>query len=262
MSQILYLYGIARALDPAVLSGNEAVDGSDRFEVLSEAGLSALVSPVDAARFSQDEIDRQSDDLEWIGAIAWRHQNVLSAVMNATTIIPLRAFTLFSSEETLRSFLRDDQERLSAVLDRIGGCEEWTLRIDLESTTWGEAAARQDPRVLELEAEITSATPGRRFLLVKKLEDEKTRASRESESRMVNAVEDRLRERLQAPMVLENREMKHGSSPQFSLLVERGRGTEIETLRNELEREHKREGLRFVLTGPWPPYSFVEEREA
>src|SRR5258706_346150 len=97
------------------------------------------------------------------------------------TIIPLRAFTLFVSEESLRRHLESERARLTKLLDRLDGKQEWTLRIEFDPQLWSEALVRRVDGLRALSDEIAAAAAGKAFLLRKKLDDEKKRASREAE---------------------------------------------------------------------------------
>ena len=94
MGEVLYVYAIGRD-GHQLPQGIEAVDGSDRLSAVGSDGLTAFVTPVDDVDFSQGVIDARAKDVEWLGALGYRHQNVMVALMRGGTIIPLRAFTLF-----------------------------------------------------------------------------------------------------------------------------------------------------------------------
>src|SRR6059058_4210518 len=129
MPDILYVYAIARAGQP-MPPRVEAIDGSDRLEKITAGDLAAFITPVDDVDFSQGVIDARAKDVEWLGAIGYRHQSVMSALMHGGTIIPLRAFTLFASDESLRRHLEDEGARFRKLLERLDGKQEWTLRVE------------------------------------------------------------------------------------------------------------------------------------
>src|SRR6266702_4765244 len=112
---ILYVYAVGRTGHP-LPDDVEAVDGG---------GLTAFFAPVDPAEFSQPVIDARSKDVEWLGAIGYRHQNVMAGLMRGGTIIPLRAFTLFANEESLRRYIDGERETFTRILDRLEGRQEW-----------------------------------------------------------------------------------------------------------------------------------------
>src|SRR5688572_23284131 len=192
MPSVLYVYAITR--DP-VTPECEAVDGSRRFGTTTMDELCAVFTPVDSAAFSQEVIDSRAGDLEWLGSIGYRHQQVMNELMKRTALVPLRAFSLFSSEEAVRSYLHENRDLLAKTLARLAGRQEWTLRIELEPEKWSEAVTSRIETLRGLHSEIADAAPGRAFLLRKKLEDEKKKASQAAEDDLVAEIEQAVMEK-------------------------------------------------------------------
>lgn len=255
MPDILYVYAIARAGHP-LPERVEAIDGSDRIEAVA-GQLAAFVTPVDDVDFSQGVIDARAKDVEWLGAIGYRHQSVMNALMHGGTIIPLRAFTLFASEESLRRHLESERARLEKLLDRLDGKQEWTLRIEFDPQLWSEALVRRVDSLRALSDEIAAASSGKAFLLRKKLDDEKKRASREAEQQVMSEVERDVLAKLACDTVAETRRQRSGAFPQINVLIDRDEEARLEELRDELARRYAAEGVTLALTGPWPPYTFA-----
>ncbi len=256
MPDILYVYAITRAGHP-MPEWVEAVDGSDRLNVVLSGELAAFVTPVDDVDFSQGVIDARAKDVEWLGSIGYRHQSVMNALMHGGTIIPLRAFTLFASEESVRRHLESERARLVKLLDRLNGKQEWTLRIEFDPQLWSEALVRRVDPLRALSDEIAGAATGKAFLLRKKLDDEKKRASREAEQQVVSEVERAVMEKLACDTVAETRQQRSGAFPQINVLIERDEEARLEELRDALARRYAAEGVTLALTGPWPPYTFA-----
>lgn len=259
MASILYVYAITR---DAVTPHGEAIDGSDRFGSIAAGPLSAVFTPVDPAGFSQEVIDQRASDLEWLGAIGYRHQAVMVELMKLTAIVPLRAFTLFSGEAALREYLETHAEALGRTLERIGGREEWTLQIEFDPAKWSEAMSARVGSLRALQDEIAAATPGKAFLLRKKFEEEKKRASREAEQHLVAEIEAEILSTLRAQTVSESRERRDGAFPQINVLLNRDEESLVMDLRDRLAARYEPEGVTLAVTGPWPPYTFVAEPEA
>jgi hypothetical protein len=256
MPEILYVYAIGRAGHP-LPERVEAVDGSDRLEAVAAGELAAFFTPVDDVDFSQGVIDARAKDVEWLGGIGFRHQSVMNALMHGGTIVPLRAFTLFASAESLRRHLDAESARLSKLLERLDGKQEWTLRIEFDPQLWSEALVRRVESLRALSEEIAGAAAGKAFLLRKKLDDEKKRASREAEQQVMSEVEQEVLATLACDAVAETRQQRSGAFPQINVLIERDEESRLETLRDELTRRYAAEGVTLALTGPWPPYTFA-----
>jgi hypothetical protein len=254
--EVLYVYAIGRS-GHAVPERVEAVDGSDHIASVEADGLTAFYTAVDAVEFSQPVIDSRSKDVEWLGAIGYRHQSVMAALMQGGTVIPLRAFTLFASETTLRNHLHSEGQLFKKILERLDGKQEWTLRIEFDPARWSEALVRRVDELRRLAGEIDRAAEGKAFLLRKKLDDEKKRASREAEQKVVAEVEEAVARKLACDAVAETRQQRSGAFPQINVLINRDEEGRLQELRNELERRYDADGVTLALTGPWPPYSFA-----
>ena len=235
----------------------EVIDGSDHLASVRADSLCAFYSSVDGADFSQPVIDARSKDVEWLGSIGYRHQSVMAALMRGGTVIPLRAFTLFANESSLRSHLLQDVKTFTAILDRLNGKQEWTLRIEFDPERWNEALVRRVDTLRTLAGEIEQAAAGKAYLLRKKLEEEKKRASREAEEKVVGEVEGQVMEKLACDTIAESRVQRGGGFPQINVLINRDEESRLQELRDDLSRRYEADGVTLALTGPWPPYTFA-----
>lgn len=254
MDTVLYVYAVTR---DAVTPDCEAIDQTRHFGSVSVGELSAVFTPVAAAEMSQDVIDRRASDLEWLGAIGYRHQAVVSELMKLTAIVPLRAFTLFSGAEALRAYLDEHRDALSSSLQRLDGKQEWTLRIELEPQRWSDALVGRVESLRELQQQIDTSAPGKAFLLRKKLDDERKRASREAEQQLVAEIEQAVTSKLACDTVAESRERRDGAFPQITVLIPRDEEATLTELQATLAERYADEGVTLAVTGPWPPYTFA-----
>ena len=249
MPEVLYVYAIGRA-------GHALPDELD-VVALDVDGLTAFYAVVDAVEYSQAVIDARSKDVEWLGAIGYRHQSVMSALMRGGTVIPLRAFTLFANQSSLRNHLEKEREHFLRILDRIDGKQEWTLRIEFRPEQWNEALVSRFDSLQKLADDIKQAAEGKAYLLRKKLDDEKKRVSRDAEMQVVGEVEKAVMEKLKCDTVAESRLQRGGAFPQINVLINRDEEARLQELSEELTRRYEPEGVTLALTGPWPPYTFA-----
>ena len=251
---VLYVYAITRE---AVAPQGEAIDQSQHFAALPVDGVCAVYTAVSGEEFSQEVIDRRAGDLEWLGAIGYRHQNVIAELMKSTAVVPLRAFTMFSSESTLRDYLQQNRDVLTRLLDRLDGEHEWTLRVEFDPQRWSEALVGRVDSLRTLAAEIESASAGKAFLLRKKLDEERKRASREAEQQVVADIEAEVIEKLACDTLAESRLQREGAFPQINVLIDRDEEARLQELHAALLDRYAGDGVTLAMTGPWPPYSFT-----
>lgn len=251
---MLYVYAITR---DAVTPRSEAVDQSQNFTTVTAGGVCAIATPVDAAEFSQESIDGHSGNLDWLGAIGYRHQGVVADLMRQTPIIPLRAFSLFSNEDALRKYLSANAEQFKSMLKRLAGKQEWTLRIEFEPERWSESLTSRVDTLRTLASDIEKATEGKAFLLRKKLEEAKKSASKEAEQEVVGEIERAVLDKLRCDTVAESRQQRSGAFPQINVLLNRDEEARLQEMQNDLNDRYSGQGVTVAVTGPWPPYSFV-----
>ncbi len=55
----------------------------------------------------------------------------------------------------------------------------------------------------------------------------------------------------------ESRERRDGAFPQINVLLNRDEDARLQELRDALAQRYESEGVTVALTGPWPPYTFV-----
>ena len=257
---LVYVYAIAHVFEPEALKDLPAgVSGRKEFGVTGNGELTALYSPVDAEAFSQPTIDSKSGDLEWLGALGYAHQAVVSHLAQSTTIVPLRAFTLFSQAESLVDYLDDHEDDLVPLLEALEGKEEWTVRVELDAEKWNQALVKRVAALDELDRAASGASSGKSFLIRKQMEEKKKDAAREAENHLLEEIRSRIESELKVDVLVEGRQKKAGSFPQINVLIERGRAGELDKLRALLAAGYADEGVTLALTGPWPPYSFVAQ---
>lgn len=251
---VLYVYAVARR---AVRPDAEAVDGTREFGAVTRSGISAIYTPVPRDEYSQDAVDRRAGNLEWLGAVGYRHQGVVAELMRQTTIVPLRAFTLFSSEDSLARWLDESSSQLLKVLSRVEGKQEWTLRIEFDAQVWSDALTSRVKSLRDLSEEIATAAPGKAFLLRKKLDEEKKQASREGEEGLLAEIQTAIMDKLRSEVVAESREQRQGAFPQINVLINRDEEAILQELHRDLNDRYGREGVTLSISGPWPPYTFA-----
>jgi hypothetical protein len=257
--RVLYVYAITRN---AVMPRGEAIDCTENFVTVQSSGVSAVATPVSATEFSQEAIDSHAGDLEWLGAIGYRHQAVVAALMRETAIVPLRAFSLFSSEDAVRKYLAANAAVFVRVLDRLDGKQEWTLRIEFEPERWSESLTKRIDSLRSLTDDIDKAPPGKAFLLRKKLEEAKKAASKDAEQQIVTEIESAILDALRCETIAESRQERSGAFPQINVLINRDEESRLQEVQMKLNDRYASEGVTIALTGPWPPYSFAAMNNA
>jgi hypothetical protein len=191
-------------------------------------------------------------DLEWVGGRAAEHEAVVEEAAALGTVIPMKLFTLFSSDDRALEHVKKMRRSLDRVVDRIAGCEEWGLRVLFDEARAARAASTRSKKV----------TTGREFLMRKKaLEDEKRSFGARGRA-VVDDLYDRIAKsvrgarRRPAP----NRELAGRVLLDAVFLVPTPSVKKVKATVASSAKKLVEDGFDVTLTGPWPAYSFIGGR--
>ncbi len=152
------------------------------------------------------------------------HETVVEAVMSRRAVVPVRYGVHYSAEQALVADLRASAERLDASLELVRGRVELALRL-ADRTPLGPPES--------------TGRSGRGYL-----EGRRRKAA-------LTEITDALRGSTVATVIDEDR-----GGTTAALLIEAGR---VDTVcRAVADEAEARRMVGLSLTGPWPPYSFVE----
>jgi Gas vesicle synthesis protein GvpL/GvpF len=255
----LYAYAVvAASLDPAA-----APSGIDDGPVVTvRAGdIAALVTPIDSAAYDPERVAGQSKDLAWLGARAAAHDRVITWAVDQGTVIPLPLFSLFRDADGVRQMLARRGAELSQTLRVLGDAREYTVRVYRLDAQLRTALAARSAEVAELESRVSSATPGQRYLLERKLEqtrrEELDRVGRETGDEVFAALQSIARTTARDPVASQPAAAGHAVLNASFLVAARDVDAFRSTVTQLMERRGP-EGFRLEFTGPWAPYHFVQ----
>ena len=117
-----------------------AAGAPDSVELVSERGLSAIVGRVDLAEFGEEPLRRNLENRAWLEQAVASHDDVLSGVVGAASLVPFRFGTVFRDEDGVRAMLREREDELRGALDRLRGHVELGVKVFLVGTGQGEEA--------------------------------------------------------------------------------------------------------------------------
>ncbi len=261
-----YVYGIV-PLDGAMPPNLTGLDDAPvRLEPGEDARFAALVSILDGPDYTPEAIEAQSGDVDWLSPRAVAHDRVLTWASDHGIVVPMPMFSLFSGSAAVRDMLRDRETQLESTVRRIGEAREYALRIHRVDAELLAAIVPLSARLTELAAAATSAPPGQRYLLERKLEAEKRAEMRTVTQHIVDQIVSELcahaREvqRSPIPRVQDSESTRGTMVLNAAFLVATSEFAVFQQRLSEVVSRHQPHGFRFDFTGPWPAYHFVNER--
>ena len=186
------------------------------------------------------------------------HEAVVEALRRAMPLLPVRFGTVLPDIDAIVRSIEERYRLLESDLARLGETYEFGLlvRWNPTNTVDSESPAHREADVGSVEA-ASQAGDGRRYLQARVAEHQRERELRTRAERLAHAIDAAL-----ADEVIDQRRMLV-PTPQLALrstyLVEQARIDAFRSAFAQLRRSRPEHS--FLLSGPWPPYSFVTQPE-
>jgi hypothetical protein len=247
-----YVYCIAHRLTPLTLRGVDSgmPSGTAPRAVAFAPRLWLIASQVPLSAYGPGSIDGRLHDLDWVSAAALAHDAVVERTgrLRGATVVPMKLFTLFSTPEKAVEGMRARKPEIDAIVKRVRGCSEWGVRV-----------VRATPAV---DAPAGSIKSGTAFLQAKKQARDRIR---EDGRRAADAAASIYRDRGRAAKQARRRPAPDGATAppllDAAFLVSNTGAAKFKSLVRKAGQECRAAGAELTLTGPWPPYNFVEGGE-
>jgi hypothetical protein len=261
----LYLYGIVlfEELEKTEVPSIIGID-QKRSTVLNFKDLAAVITPVNPLNFSQQQIDLQLKDPDWLKEKAFHHHKCISAIHSQLTILPMSFCTIFQKEENLISLLNEQYEVILQKLIKLKEKQEWNIKIYCNSEQAFSYVVNHNPAVLELRENIATMPKGKQFIMKKKLNQLITAELESEQSQWWHQIEQKLKlifaeSKLRKIWGREVTERKDDMIVNCDFLIDKRKSEQFLTKIQELEQEFSVLGCTFQVSGPWPPYHFSKE---
>jgi hypothetical protein len=244
-----YVYCLVHsAKAPSVRGVPDSVPGAGVPRLLAlDRDVWAVVADAPLERFAGEAIQQEMQDVESLSRHAFAHASVIEFFFRrAPAVIPLKLFTVFSSDESARAHVRGRLAPLKRMFTALRGLEEWGVRIIA-----GEVE----------EEGVGTLDSGRDYLQLKKRLHEHMGAPSRATVRAVNGG-------LRSLGRLASKTRKEMFPPP-------GRGRPYVLGASFLVKAKQRmawkrqaagiasalavKGHRLEMNGPWPPYHFVSK---
>lgn len=217
------------------------------------AGRKLWIVAADAPvrRFNEAEINRRLSDVDWVSRVAVGHERVVAAFIQADAVLPMKLFTIFSSDARAAAHLQAEHAHVERVLARVAKHDEWGVRLVFDGAKAPRATASKAP-----------ATTGTSYLAQKKgqrdarveLVERSREAATDLYERLAAAASDaRRRGASELPA-------SHASLLlDAAFLVPRSRAARFRASVAAQAKALLPRGYHVSVTGPWPPYTFMSE---
>lgn len=264
-TDFIYLYGVIlseelqRAEVPALIGIDQK-----KASVINFKELAAIITPVNPLKFSQQQIELQLKDPDWLKEKAFHHHECISTIHTHFTILPMSFCTIFQKEENLITLLNEQYDVILKQLIRFKEKQEWNLKIYCNSEQAFSYVVHHNPSVLELKANIANMPKGKQFIMKKKLDQLITVELENEQSLWWHQIEQKLQSIISVSKLRKNwgREITERNDDMIvncDFLIDKKKAEQFLTKVQELEWTFSELGCTFQVSGPWPPYHFSKE---
>jgi len=256
MADGTYVYCVVASKEPPrPRRGLRGLSGTGPVRLLDvDRGLFLVVADAPLARYGQAAIARGLSDLDWVSRAAVAHEAVVESFMDARAVVPFKLFTIFSNDARALAYVRGQETQIRRVVKRVADHHEWGVRLVLSRN--GAASERARP------ATVTSSNRGVAYLAGKKARRDAASERAQRAREIAAALFDRMAARAQLARRRGASELPADTGPLLLdavFLVPRRRADGFRSLAAREAKTLARRGYGVTLSGPWPPYSFVQE---
>lgn len=212
-----------------------------RYLVISDA-------PLD--QFGEGPLGARLADLDWVSRAAVAHEAVIASFMpRADAVVPMKLFTLFTNDARALEQLRSGWTRVERVIRRLAKHEEWGVRLVFDDTRAPE------------DRDAAAAGSGRSYLVAKRRQHTAAAARRTNMRQVALDVVKTLR-----PLARDTRQRAVTTPPESrsrllldaAFLVSKSKAARFRAGAARHAKKIAPAGFALQITGPWPPYSFVD----
>jgi Gas vesicle synthesis protein GvpL/GvpF len=260
-SRCVWLYAVTdhMAAPPAgELNGAGVGGGAPR--ALRAAGLAGIVGDVDQREFGEAALRRNLEDLGWLEQTARAHHAVIEAAGKRGPVVPMRLATVYSSDASVLTMLRDRAADFRDALSRVGRCREWGVKAFAAAPADPDPGPQGPPG-----GQDPAGRPGTAYLKRRRAQLASRTNGRQDAVAGAGAVHAELTRlsvaaRLYPPQAPQLAGQTTPMVLNAAYLVADERAGEFAAAVDDLTGRHR--SVRLDLTGPWPAYSFVGGSEA
>ena len=80
-------------------------------------------------RYGEETINRKLSDLDWVSRAAIAHEAVVESFIDQRAVLPMKLFTIFTSDDRALEQVRGDRRRVDAIVKRVANQIEWGVRV-------------------------------------------------------------------------------------------------------------------------------------
>jgi hypothetical protein len=254
--QVVYAYCVVSETAPPDLAAlPPGMPGATRPRLIELAPRRFLVvADAPEEKYGEQAIERGLHDMAWVSACALAHEQVIEHFLGSKALLPMKLFTVFSSEAAATAAMKRGARRTAKLLDKLAGHIECGVRVRFLAPPAESAPP----------AASTLSGSGRAFLEAKKQSHDARRTALATASQAAAALRAALDGPAAETRALEPPEgvVPGGLLLDAAYLVPKDGVAAFESVLAQHGPKLQALGCEVILTGPWPAYHFLDADSA
>jgi hypothetical protein len=218
-------------------------------------------APLDA--YGEEAINEGLTDLDWVSRAALAHEEVVESFITSPALLPMKLFTIFTSDDRALAHVSRQHRQMQAAVKRVRGGHEWGVRVVLDrARAVSPAAVPRSRGRTSRSAAGPDDGAGAGYLQRKKAQHDAAADLAERSRAIVDDLYDRFGRQATAAVRRRDGNMSAPGAPLLldaAYLVPRTRSKTFQSAVARHARTLAPQGFIVSLTGPWPPYSFMQD---
>jgi hypothetical protein len=238
--------------------GGSNGDGRRPRDRKSPGSLAQWLAVADAPLelYSEAVINRHLSELSWVSRAAVAHEAVVESFIEQPAVLPMKLFTIFMNDDRALEHVHAERRRIAAILTRVVGHHEWGVRVALDANGAKTRNAKKGTR------KRGSTGTGVAYLSLKKAQRDRAAELAQRAQETVAELYDRLGRLAAESKRRAVSELQAPGGPLLldaAFLVPRGRSSQFASTVARETKALAATAYRVMTSGPWPPYSFVQD---
>lgn len=221
------------------------------------------VSDAPVSEYNEAAINSRLGDLDAIARAAVAHEGVVESFIAAPAVLPMKLFTIFTNDDRAVEHVTRDRRRIDGLLRRVRNHHEWGVRVTLDRRAAVDRFAKARVRpASRAKAALRGEASGLAYLVAKKARRDSATELAQRARNTVAAVYEQLsrgatlaRRRTAAELPADGGALLLDAA----FLVQRSKASRFRAQAAREARGIEPDGYRLTVTGPWPPYTFIQD---
>lgn len=237
-----------------------SISFNQNIKVLPFNDFFAIIELVPTNDFGELPLQKNITNMEWLIPKVNIHEGVIQQLMEETTVLPVKFATIFSQKNSLYALLQANKEKYATNFEKLRNKEEWGVKIfNISDDTW-LLQNTDDQEILAMQEAIDIASPGKAFLMKKKLTSlvnaKKNLLYKKAGNELYKNLKIHTVESIQKSILPAQRSTEKMMLNAVFLLEKEEVPTWVQQIEN-MEAMMGNKTLDINVTGPWPPYHFM-----